>query len=143
MTKYTAADFENAKFAEHEDGGLATRTGEGYYTWEVGGVPLATDKIMARKGWVPVATKPTITESDYRSLTRYGNIHYQNGFNDALREFGIEVVDDPEPTNTELLEQLIRESGLTISNNGIEGYAAELAASLNEDGVTAPNVKGN
>ena len=53
------------------------------------------------------------------------------------------VIPDPEPTNTDRLERLIRESGLTISDNGIEGYAAELAASLDEDGVTAPNVKGN
>ena len=135
MTKrHTAADFANARFAEHPDGGLATRSGEGYYTWEVGGVPLATDKIMARKGWVPVPTKPTITESDYRSLTRYGNIHYQNGFNDALREFGIEVVDDPEPTDEELLAGIIRniDDWQSITSPEL------LAKYLNTAGVTPP-----
>lgn len=143
MTKYTADDFVNAKFAEHPDGGLATRTGEGYYTWEVGGVPLATDKIMSHKGWVPVPTKPTITESAFEDIkTGWGKIASQAWLRGFTRAGG-EIVPDPEPTNTERLEQLIRESGLTISDNGIEGYAAELAASLNEDGVTAPNVKGN
>ena len=146
MTKYTAQDFANAKFAEHENGRTAMKS-SGCTRWDVkfleGHVSTRDDFHMASFGWVPVPTKPTITESDYRSLTRYGNSHYQAGFNDALTEFGIAIIPDPEPTNTDRLERLIRESGLTISDNGIEGYAAELAASLDEDGVTAPNAKGN
>lgn len=135
MTKYTADEFANARFAKHPDGGAGShRRHDG---WVLGSEARHSDADMARAGWVPVLTKPTITESQCRDLYRES----QRGpafFGLELVNVGIEIIPDPEPTNTERLEQLIRESGLTISNNGIEGYAAELAASLNEDGVTAP-----
>ena len=146
MTKYTAADFANAKFAEHENGRTAMKS-SGCTRWDVkfleGHVSTRDDFHMASFGWVPVTTKPTITESAFEDIkTGWGKIASQAWLRGFTRAGG-EIVPDPEPTNTERLEQLIRESGLTISDNGIEGYAAELAASLNEDGVTAPNVKGN
>ena len=133
MTKYTAADFENAKFAEHEDGGLATRSGEGYYTWEVGGVPLATDEIMSHKGWVPVPTKPTITESQFSKLSE----DLKNSTTIlacALERVGIAIVPDPEPTDEELLAGIIR---------GIDDWQSItspelLAKYLNTAGVTPP-----
>ena len=108
MTKYTAAGFANARFAEHEDGRLAARHYPGNCRpWE-SACDFYSDLDMCAKGWVPAPTKPTITESDYRSFTRFGNSHYQAGFNDALTEFGIAVVPDPEPTDEELLAGIIR-----------------------------------
>ena len=136
MTKYTAADFANARFAEHPNGLLATRSDPDdiHKPWADGGGDWFSDQAMVDDGWVPVPTKPTITESDYRSLTRYGNHHYRAGFNDALTEFGIEMVDDPEPTDEELLAGIIR---------GIDDWQSItspelLAKYLNTAGVTAP-----
>ena len=134
MSTYTADDFASAKFAEHPDGRVAART-DAYpkFPWSV---PLNeyTDESMARDGWVPVPTKPTITESDYRSLTRYGNHHHRAGFNDALTEFGIAIVPDPEPTDEELLAGIIR---------GIDDWQSItspelLAKYLNTAGVAPP-----
>ena len=139
MTKYTAGDFANAKFAEHPDGRIAARLQtEEARPWE-SVRDFHADEGMAADGWVPVPTKPTITEliAAFNELSK----DLKNRTTILAREIeraGIANVPDPEPTNTERLEQLIRESGLTISDNGIEGCAAELAASLNEDGVTAP-----
>ena len=141
MTKYTAQDFANAKFAEHEDGRTARvdpSMGKPNM-WSTGDVLLGSDSAMADEGWVPVPTKPTITESDYRSLTRYGNHHYRAGFNDALGEFGIAIVPDPEPTDEELLAGIIRniDDWQSITSPEL------LAKYLNTAGVTPPNVKGN
>ena len=141
MTKYTAADFVNARFAEHPDGGLATRSGEGYYTWEVAGVPLATDEIMSHKGWVPVPTKPTITESQFARAVAgvWGDEGSgptdSNGFaRGFLFRLGINVIPDPEPTDEELLAGIIR---------GIDDWQSItspelLAKYLNTAGVTPP-----
>ena len=136
MTKYTADDFANAKFAEHESGDYAHRMHNG---WVVGSRQRHSDEAMASDGWVPVPTKPTITESDYRSLTRYGNAHYQGGFNDALTEFGISIIPDPEPTDEELLAGIIRniDDWQSITSPEL------LAKYLNTAGVTPPNTKGN
>lgn len=140
--RYTADDFANAKFAELGKYGLRAHKSAGDSYWQRDGIKRATNEEMADAGWVPVPTKPQITEteySDYVDDLGLGELTLE----EILADFGIEVIPDPEPTNTDRLEQLIRESGLTISDNGIEGYAAELAASLNEDGVTAPNVEDN
>ena len=149
MTKYTAQDFANAKFAEHESGqAVALRWTQDYGSdpddYWVYERPLnnrfskeATHQEMADMGgWVPVPTKPTITASRYQFLTRFGNVHYQDGFNDALTEFGIEVVPDPEPTNTERLKKLIEDY------DECDSYIS-LPEFLDQFGVTAPNVKGN
>lgn len=55
----------------------------------------------------------------------------------------IEKVDWQEPTNTERLEQLIRESDFKVS--GYFGFHSigVFAEYLDEHGVTAPNVKDN
>lgn len=140
MTEYTADDFANAKFAEHPnpedvDARYAARMNtDPAYPWLLDGVPGNTDEAMSRTGWVPVPTKPTITESDYRSLTRYGNAHYQGGFNDALTEFGIAVIPDPPPTDEELLAGIIRniDDWQSITSPEL------LAKYLNTAGVTPP-----
>ena len=101
--RYTAADFANAKFAEHESGDYAHRR---HSWWVVGGRQRRSDEAMARDGWVPVPTKPTITEteySDYVDDLGLGELTLE----EILADFGIEVIPDPEPTNTDRLEKLI------------------------------------
>ena len=145
MTKYTADDFANAKFAEHPnpdnyEGTWAVRAGYEPHAWLLDGVPGNTDEAMARTGWVPVPTKPTITESQYKlALDETRDPQYVYGFTNAMRLFGAEVVPDPEPTDEELLAGIIR---------GIDDWQSItspelLAKYLNTAGVTPPNVKGN
>lgn len=104
--KYSAEDFENAKFAEHEDGRIAMRVNphleEPWESLE----DYHSDANMVHNGWVPVSTKPTITESEFDEIrTGWGKIASQawlRGFTKA----GGEIIPDPEPTNAEKLEQL-------------------------------------
>ena len=146
MTKrYTAADFANAKFAEHPNVGVAARTApHSRLPWESRSSRYS-DEEMAGEGWVPVPTKPTITESQFARAAAgvWGDEGsgptdsngYARGF---LFRLGVNVIPDPEPTNTERLAQLI---GGGIKAN--KQYADGLAEYLDDMGVTAPNVKGN
>src|SRR5699024_12509713 len=89
MTKrYTAADFANAKFAEHPSGSKAVRSGYPLPPWLIdsSGAPFVwqEDQEMADEGWVPVPTKPTITESRYRFMVEGMGFDFKAGFNDAL-----------------------------------------------------------
>ena len=112
MTKrYTVADFANAKFAEHEDGRTAMKP-SGHTRWDVksldGRRSVRGNYHMASSGWVPVPTKPQMTESEYERVLAGVNEDYATGYIDAVNTFGIEVIPDPEPTNTELLAGIIR-----------------------------------
>ena len=152
MTKYTTADFENAKFAEHESGqAVALRWTQDYGSdpddYWVYERPLnnrfskeATHQEMADMGgWVPVHTKPTLTESRIKKMVGdYAVDEFAAGFAGGFRYAGGEVIPDPEPTNKERLAQLI--GGGHESN---KHYADGLAEYLDDMGVTAPNVKGN
>ena len=141
MTRtYTAADFANAKFAEHPDGGTARtfpQTTAGA-RWSYGGAFVLSDEQMADEGWVPVPTKPTITQSLFDDIAE----SLMNGhlaLEDFMGELGVEVIPDPEPTDEELLAGIIR---------GIDDWQSItspelLAKYLNTAGVTPPNVKGN
>ena len=139
MTKYTAADFANAKFAEHEDGRTAMKP-SGHTRWDVklldGRRSVRGNCHMASFGWVPVPTKPTITESRLRELTE---IDRTRGLSvrGVLQAYGVEVIPDPEPTNTERLVKLIDEWREEIDPG------VTLAEWLDEHGVTALNAKGN
>ena len=146
MTKYTAADFANAKFAEHPDGRTARRIEPErgtVFAWstedEDGEEDYCADEYLAEHGWVPVPTKPTITESRYRFMVEGMGFDFKAGFNDALGEFGVEVIPDPEPTDEELLAGIIRniDDWQSITSPEL------LAKYLNTAGVTPPNVKGN
>ena len=111
MTKtYTAADFANARFAEHELGLLAIRSDPDDIEkpWVDGGGNWYSDQAMARDGWVPVPTKPTITRSELREKTRYQRIPYGKGFWDGFAHAGGELIPDPSPTDEELLAGIIR-----------------------------------
>ena len=110
MTKrYTADDFANARFAEHESGDTArsfpqTTVGG---RWAYGGASLLSDEQMVEEGWVPVQTNPQITESQMVKV--YGAaVEEMAVFQYALESVGIEVIPDPEPTDEELLAGIIR-----------------------------------
>ena len=150
MTKrYTAADFANAKFAEHPTGRVAARNGDDpHYVWVIGENGRVSDHCMALADWTPVPTKPTITESRFMELVEVCS--FADGpasYREFCRLAGIEIAPDPEPTNTDRLEKLI------ISAPGnFEGVEAILkrpanvrawAEYLNDHGVTVPNVKDN
>ena len=152
MTRtYTAADFANARFAQHESGQAVAirwtqdyaREPDGFWTYER---PLnnkfskeATHQEMVDMGgWVPVPTKPQITESQMVKV--YGAaIEEIAVFQYALESVGIEVAPDPEPTDEELLAGIIRniDDWQSITSPEL------LAKYLNTAGVTPPNVKGN
>ena len=152
MTKYTADDFANAKFAEHESGqAVALRWTQDYGSdpddYWVYERPLnnrfskeATHQEMADMGgWVPVPTKPTITSRVVKAETANMNPGDKAIFSLALYVAGVEVIPDPEPTDEELLAGIIR---------GIDDWQSItspelLAKYLNTAGVTPPNVKGN
>ena len=133
MTKYTAADFANAKFAEHEDGRVISRCNPASkYAWENNRGDL-TDAEMADEGWVPVPTKPTITESEYRlALDEDRDPQYVYGFTAAMRLFGGEVIPDPEPTNKDKWVTFLRK--VNPDSIMIDDYAEAIVAA----GVTPP-----
>ena len=153
--RYTAADFANARFAEHPNGRTARRIEAErgtVFAWSMehkdGEEDYCADEHLVDHGWVPVPANPTITESQYKlALDEDRGPQYVYGFTDAMHLFGGEVIPDPEPTNTDRLEELI------ISAPGnFEGVQAILkrpanvrawAKYLDRNGVTAPNVKGN
>ena len=138
--KYTADDFANAKFAEHPGTGeMATRdTGDPDYQWGTTSDALH-DRDMARYGWVPVPTKPTMTDSEYRDNTDGQDGIFKLGYYRGFRAAGGVFIPNPEPTDEELLAGIIR---------GIDDWQSItspelLAKYLNTAGVTPPNAKGN
>ena len=139
MTKYTASDFANARFAEHPDGRIAVRFNiypDFPWTFNRGSV---TDEYrdvgMAHAGWVPVPTKPTITRKTYDEAIEFlGGTRGGYGFDYALRLLGGEVIPDPEPTNADKLTRLINSAQLT----GMD--ARNIAEYLDGYGI---RVKGN
>ena len=155
MTKYTAADFANARFAEHPDGRTARRIEAErgtVFAWSMehkdGEEDYCADEHLAAHGWVPVPTKPEMTESRVKKMVGDWAVNeFAAGFALGFRQAGGQIIPDPEPTNTDRLEELI------ISAPGnFEGVKAILkrpanvrawAEHLNDHGVTAPNAKGN
>ena len=107
--KYTAADFANARFAEHPDGRLATRdSGSLSNPWRATGDGFASDASMSTFGWVPVPTEPTITESETVREEESHGTNYWLGFRNGFVRAGGEIIPDPEPTDEELLAGIIR-----------------------------------
>ena len=136
--KYTAADFANARFAEHEDGRIAARfETEEARPWE-SVRDFHTDEGMADDGWVPVPTKPTITENRLREIRDIYSTHGLT-LRGAFAAAGIEIIPDSEPTDEELLAGIIR----NIDDWQAITSPELLAKYLNTAGVTPPNVKGN
>ena len=140
MTRtYTAEDFANAQFAEHpETDTLAVQRNTGLCEWTIfdddgytGWVSTAT--MLEVGGWVPVPTKPTITESQFKELSEDLK-NRTTILACALERAGIAIIPDPEPTDEELLAGIIR---------GIDDWTSItspelLAKYLNTAGVTPP-----
>ena len=144
--KYTAADFANARFAEHENGRTAMKS-SGCTRWDVkfleGHVSTRDDFHMASFGWVPVIPARTIHDRDVEALcadtASYERDDYLDGFIRGFQQAGGTILDDPEPTDEELLAGIIRniDDWQSITSPEL------LAKYLNTAGVTPPNVKGN
>ncbi len=145
--KYLDRDFRDARFAVHETGrAIAIRWTGGDDQPEPGWIyerPLnnqwtkeATDGEMADMGgWTPVPARPVVTESEIERAARAAwGYCARDTDRTFLEQLGVEVIKDPEPTNTELLAGIIR---------GIDDWqgitSPELLAKyLNSAGVTAP-----
>lgn len=145
MSKYTKADFENAKFAEHPTGKLAVRTADDpHFAWKiVGGVAPGgvSDHCMALADWVPVPAKPTVTESQ---LERAAYAAWGDCVRDTDRAFlehlGITVVPDPEPMPTiEFARDIMRFESGDPDTRDVPRWAVNMAAYLTDAGyVKAP-----
>ena len=143
MTKrYTAADFANAKFAEHPSGSKAVRSGYPLPPWLIdsSGAPFVwqEDQEMADEGWVPVIPARTIHDRDVEALctdkASYERDDYLDGFIRGFQQAGGTILDDPEPTEEELLAGIIRNIDDWTSITSPE----LLAKYLNTAGVTPP-----
>ena len=106
MTKYTAADFANAQFAEHPAGGLGHRTD--FNKWRLSDSTMThTSSSLVLDGWIPVHPAKTITDSDVEDLCDpylYNNDAYLDGFIQGFQAAGGTILDDP--TNLDRLKQL-------------------------------------
>lgn len=133
--KYTAQDFANARFAEHEDGDFASRLyPEDADPWFGTEERTYTDQHMAGGGgWVPVPRKPTITESDYSDISGWARNYLHRGHEgrEVLARCGITIVPDPEPTDAKKLAKLI---GGAINSSAWHDEHA-LAEYLTDNGV--------
>ena len=144
MTKrYTAADFANARFAEHPDGGIAMRSEPGDFDeWDTNVEGWHSDDSMAHYGWVPVIPARTIHDSDVEALctdtASYERDDYLDGFIQGFQQAGGVILEDPEPTNTERLTEMYKDWSCLASPE-----SETFPEYLDRHGVTAPNVKGN
>lgn len=116
MAEYTQHDFENAKFATHPDGNFAARLYpsevETWFTWSEGAY---TDMEMVDDGWIPVLEKSkklSLTENEYKIMTRNASPEYKNGFDGALILFDIPVVSTNKDRLIEHLENAIKNGEL-------------------------------
>ena len=73
--KFSAADFANARFAEHPDGRTARRIEAErgtVFAWSMehkdGEEDYCAEEHLVAHGWVPVPTKPTLTESSIKKM---------------------------------------------------------------------------
>lgn len=140
MTRtYTAADFANARFAEHPDGRLAVRdSGSQTFPWRTNGDGFVSDGKMPDFGWVPVFPARTIHDRDVEALcidtASYERDDYLDGFIRGFQKAGGVILDDPEPTNAEKLADILVESfnGMEFD---LEDSFREIAAVLDKHGV--------
>ncbi len=152
MTRtYTAADFANAQFAEHgeENDPAFRRPDAGKLPWRCACGGAWSDEDMADMDWVPVTPARTIHDRDVEALctdkASYERDDYLDGFIRGFQQAGGTILDDPEPTNTERLESIVRVAQEGWAGDVLRGEDAikAWAKHLNDHGVTAPNVKGN
>ena len=136
MTKrYTAADFANALFAEHPAGGRGHRTD--FNKWRLSDSTMThTSSSLVLDGWIPVTPAATIADSDVENLCDphlYNNDAYLDGFIQGFQAAGGTILDDPEPTEAQKIEQLLWQisseySSVTLHGaEAVKGWAHQLA----------------
>ena len=138
MTKYSAADFANAQFAKHPDGGRGHRVADD--AWRLGdSITKFSTGQLALNGWVPVPTKPTITESETIREEEAHGTNFWLGFRKGFERAGGQIIPDPEPTNAEKLAKMLREAwDRSVPFESPTESAEGLAVWLDDRGVTAP-----
>ena len=143
MTKrYTAADFANARFAEHPDGRLAHRINHpDGWTWAIEGTSGLRDRVndyhMASFGWVPVIPARTIHDRDVEALcadtASYERDDYLDGFIRGFQKAGGIILEE---TTRERVARLVNEA---VDGRGIVPVGEKVADRLINLGL----VKGN
>src|SRR5699024_1054425 len=137
MTKYTAKDFANARFAEHgkEDDPAFRSPNGGKLPWKCACGGAWSDEAMADMDWVPVTPARTITDSEVENLCgdMFDNDTYLMGFIDGFESAGGTIADDPAPTEAQKIEQLLWQinseySSVTLHGaEAVKGWAHQLA----------------
>lgn len=132
---YSAEDFKNARFAEHEDGCYAIRLPDKATVapWQRTDGRFDSDEDLAGDGWVPVSSRPTLTQSTVKKMVGgYRVDKFAAGFAAGFGRAGGFIIPDPYPTDADRLEKLIDEWREEIDPG------VTLAEWLVEYGVTAP-----
>ena len=135
MTKYTAADFANAKFAEHPNGGTARtfpQTTAGA-RWSYGGAFVLSDEQMADEGWVPVIPARTITDPEMGAIADNTSDDWLDGFMAGYEKAGGTILEE---TTRERVARLVNEA---VDGRGIVPVGEKVADRLIGLGL----VKGN
>ena len=134
MTKrYTAADFANAKFAEHPDGRIAARLQtEEARPWE-SVRDFHTDEGMAADGWVPVPTKHTITDSEIGAIADHKTDDWLDGFMAGYEKAGGTILEE---TTRERVARLVNE---IVDGHGIVPVGEKVADRLISVGLVKDN----
>ena len=83
---------------------------------------------MAYNGWVPVIPARTIHDRDVEALctdtASYERDDYLDGFMRGFQQAGGVILDDPEPTNTEKLADILRKAPVVYAKDALYGDAA-------------------
>ena len=126
--RYTAADFANAKFAEHPAGGRGHRIGPN--EWRLGDSTFRfyTEE-MIPDGWVPVPTKPTITDSEVGEIAEHKTDGWLDGFITGYQKAGGTILDE---TPRERVARLVNEM---VDGRGIVPVGEKVADRLIDLGL--------
>ena len=141
MTRtYSAADFENAQFAKHEDGRTARRIEPErgtVFAWsmghEDGEEDYCADEHLAAHGWAPVPTKPTITDPEVGAMADHKTDDWLDGFMAGYEKAGGTILEE---TTHERVARLVNE---IVDGHGIVTVGEKVADRLISVGL----VKGN
>ena len=132
--KFSAADFANARFAEHPDGDFAARLYPEHIDPWLGDDDCAyTDQVLADTGWVPVPTKPTITDSEVGAIADHKTDDWLDGFMAGYEKAGGTILEE---TTHERVARLVNE---IVDGHGIVPVGEKVADRLISVGL----VKGN
>ena len=141
MTKrYTAADFANARFAEHRDGRTARRIESErgtVFAWSVeragGEEDYCADEYLAAHCWVPVPTDPTMTDSEIGAIADHKSDDWLDGFMAGYEKAGGTILEE---TTRERVARLVNE---IVDGHGIVPVGEKVADRLISVGLVKDN----